>query len=645
MCGFAGFVNNSALTCNYAEVLKKMGRAIYHRGPDSSGEWFDEKESIGLSHRRLAVVDLTPAGHQPMYSHGKRFVVAYNGEIYNHLELRKELEREASEIKWLGGSDTETLLAGFELWGIKKTVEKSIGMFAFSVWDTLEKKLTLGRDRLGEKPLYYGWQDDVFLFGSELKAMKVHPAFKSEINRDSIALLLRHNCIPAPYSIYRGIKKLLPGHLLEMDPELGTIEMIEYWSFRNLCQNHDSSFFVGGEKQVVDELEKVLKLSVKQQMMSDVPLGAFLSGGIDSSTIVALMQSQSETPVKTFSIGFDEEEYNEAAHAKEVANYLGTEHTELYITSEQALDVIPKLADLYDEPFSDSSQIPTYLVAKMTRDHVTVSLSGDAGDELFCGYNRYILSDGLWKFIEKTPRPIRKIAARAMRAISIESWNKLSSFFPAKLRMVNLGGKMHKASEVLAAESVYELYKGLVSHWHFPEQIVIGAKEPKTVLTDLTRAPRLDNSTEQMMVFDTVSYLPDDILVKVDRACMGVSLESRIPLLNHKVIEFAWSLPMNFKLRDGVSKWCLRQVLFRHVPKNLIERPKMGFGVPIDSWLRGPLQSWADQLLDESRLHKEGFFKPEPILKMWSEHKSGKRNWQYHLWDILMFQSWYEKNC
>jgi len=644
MCGFAGFLNREKSSHDLYEVLKLMGEAIRTRGPDSSGEWLNESSTIGFSHRRLSIVDLSSAGHQPMLSHNERYIIAFNGEIYNHLELRDLLADAGLDINWKGTSDTETLLACFEHWGIKLTIEKSVGMFAFSVWDNQENKLILGRDRLGEKPLYYGWQGDSFLFGSELKALKAHYAFKSEINRDSIALLLRHSCIPAPYSIYQGIEKLLPGYLLEVDLKTGLSNAIQYWSFKHICPQNETVGYVGTAEKAVDDLDTILKKSIKQQMIADVPLGAFLSGGVDSSTIVALMQSQSDKPIKTFSIGFNEDGFDEAVYAKSIAEHLGTDHTELYVTPEDALNVIPLLADLYDEPFSDSSQIPTYLVAKMAKEHVTVSLSGDAGDELFCGYNRYLLTQKVWKNLSVMPIAMRKSLSLCLLKISVNHWNYINKILPKKLKLSNLGTKMHKAGKALTANSVSELYKRLVSHWDNPEAVVIGAKEPNTVLNDPVRAPKLLNDIEQMMALDTLSYLPDDILTKVDRACMAVSLEGRVPFLNHKVVEFSWGLPLRYKLNNGVSKWCLKEVLYRYVPKELIDRPKMGFGVPINTWLRGPLRTWADKLLDEDRLLQEGFFEPKQIVTMWREHKLGKRDWQDQLWDVLMFQAWYEKH-
>ena len=580
-----------------------------------------------------------------------RFVIAFNGEIYNHLLLRAELERSGLAPAWRGHADTETLLAGFDAWGIQATLERCIGMFAFAVWDKHTSTLTLGRDRLGEKPLYYGWQGQgpgaVFLFGSELKALKAHPAFAAGIDRNALCLLMRHNYIPAPYSIYQGIAKLEPGCLLTVSLAQPEPTMVRYWSTAAVAVAGCAAPFAGSPGQAVDALEGLLKSAVQQQMMADVPLGAFLSGGIDSSTIVALMQAQSARPVKTFTIGFNEAGYNEAVHAKAVATHLGTDHTELYVTSKQALDVIPRLPSLYCEPFSDSSQIPTFLVSQLARLQVTVSLSGDAGDELFCGYSRYMMADKLWKKLSAFPPASRRWMATALTALPPARWNALlgplQGMLPTHLRHANLGDKLHKGAGVLASGSVEELYLGLVTHWDDPASVVVGGTEPPTLLTgNLPQLTGLDE-IQRMMALDALTYLPDDILVKVDRAAMGVSLEGRVPFLDHRVVEFAWSLPQSMKLRDGVGKWVLRQVLYRHVPQALIERPKMGFGVPIGDWLRGPLKDWAESLLDESRLRQEGFFHPAPIRQKWAEHLSGRRNWQHHLWDVLMFQAWLEQ--
>lgn len=647
MCGIVGYLGGVVSEA----VVNRMSSALVHRGPDDSGVWLDSAASIGLGHRRLSVVDLSPEGHQPMRSPSGRYVMVYNGEIYNHMDCRTALAME--NVGWRGHSDTETLLAGFDAWGIQKTVELCIGMFAFAVWDKATNTLTLGRDRLGEKPLYYGWQGTgqhaAFLFGSELKALKAHPFFLADIDRNALCLLLRHNYVPAPHSIYKGITKLEAGCLLTVSFAQPEPKIVRYWSVSMVSVAGCANPFAGTPTQAVDALEVLLKSAVQRQMMADVPLGAFLSGGIDSSTVVAMMQSQSCRPVKTFTIGFNEAGYNEAVHAKAVATYLGTDHTELYVTAQQALDVIPRLPMLYCEPFSDSSQIPTFLVSQLARQQVTVSLSGDAGDELFCGYSRYLLADKLWKKLSVLPPGARRLSARGLIALSPSRWNSLlgpvQGLLPASLRQANLGDKLHKAAGVLTAADVDALYLGLVSHWDDPASVVIGGSEPPTLLT--SNAPPLSglDDIQRMMALDALTYLPDDILVKVDRAAMGVSLEGRVPFLDHRVVEFAWSLPQNMKLRDGVGKWVLRQVLYRHVPKELVERPKMGFGVPIGEWLRGPLREWAENLLDDARLRREGFFYPAPIRKKWAEHLSGTRNWQYHLWDVLMFQAWLEDAC
>ena len=630
-------------------------RSIAHRGPDDSGEWRERSIGLVLGHARLSILDLSPAGHQPMRSHCGRFVIVYNGEVYNHLELRKKLEaagafQENVQGAWHGHSDTETLLACFSVWGVEKTLKAAVGMFSFALWDRRERRLYLARDRFGEKPLYYGINNGKFVFSSELKALRMFPGFCRDVDRDSIALLMRHNYIPAPYSIYEGIFKLFPGTLLSLTEENvqnnRLPEVLPYWSSFDVavtCAQSPADF--DHPEEAIDGLEGVLSQSVKQQMISDVPLGAFLSGGVDSSAIVALMQAKSSRPIKTFSIGFHEKGYNEAEYAKAVARHIGTDHTELYVTSKDALDVIPNLPEIFDEPFSDSSQIPTWLVSQLARRHVTVSLSGDAGDELFGGYNRYFLTHSLWSKIQPVPIWARRLSARAILSIRPSIWNQLGAcggmLLPNKYRRRNLGNLLHKLAGAISAGSGGDLYRYFVSHSLCPEDLVLGAKEPAT---ELTKARvQLPTLTEQMMALDTVTYLSDDILVKVDRAAMAVSLETRVPFLDHRVFEFAWRLPLRYKVADGQGKWILRQLLYRYVPKELIERPKMGFGVPIDSWLRGPLRDWAESLLAESRLKDEGFFQSEPIRRMWSEHIAGIRNWQYHLWDVLMFQAWHDR--
>jgi len=648
MCGIAGFFELKKKSYNNEKSLQRMTASIAYRGPDDCGHWFDPVVGIGLGHRRLSILDLSPAGHQPMFSVSGRYVMVFNGEIYNFRQIRKELEEAAGDINvsWRGHSDTEVMLAAFEAWGVEESTNRFVGMFASAVWDREERRLYLLRDRLGEKPLYYGWAGDTFLFGSELKALRAHPAWRGDIDRDALALYMRHNYIPAPYSIFTGIRKLVPGTILSLQPKEfvpGVLPSpVPYWSFNQVVTRGLTNPFAGTEQEAIEQLDGLLRDSVLQQMLADVPLGAFLSGGVDSSAIVALMQAQSELPVKTFTIGFHEPSYNEAEYAGAVARHLKTDHTELYVTARDALDVIPDLPALYDEPFADSSQIPTFLVSRLTRGHVTVSLSGDAGDELFGGYNRYFLGQSIWRKIGWMPSVLKTAVAAGFRAISPARWDSISAALPNGFRLCNAGDKMHKLADVLAVQSPAEMYRQLVSHWQDPAGIVIGAREPLTLLTDSSTWPHLPDFTQWMMYLDTLSYLPDDILVKVDRAAMGVSLETRVPFLDHRVVEFAWRLPLSMKIRNGQGKWILRQMLYKYVPRELIERPKIGFGVPIDLWLRGPLRDWAESFLSEKRLREEGFFYSAPIRQKWAEHLSGKRNWHYYLWDVLMFQAWLE---
>jgi asparagine synthase (glutamine-hydrolysing) len=651
MCGFNGFFSTQARSYSNNDVIKKMNIALHHRGPDDEGSWQDDTLGLVLGHRRLAIQDLSPAGAQPMHSTCGRYVLVFNGEVYNHLQLRQRLTQEGVTVDWRGHSDTETILACFVTWGIEQTLKSMVGMFAVVLWDRSHKVLTLARDRMGEKPLYWGWQDSNLYFSSELKGIKAHPEFKANINRDSIALLLRHNCIPAPHSIYQGIQKLHAGHWLQLSlVDLENAKKAQpqaYWCLNDIVESGLSAPFTGSPKQAVDVLESTLMSSINSQMLSDVPLGAFLSGGIDSSTVVALMQVQSSRPVKTFTIGFDDEGYNEAKHAMAVAKHIGTEHTELYVRPEEVQSVIPKLPSIYCEPFADSSQIPTFLVSQLARQKVTVALSGDGGDELFGGYNRYLMAQQVLNNNRKLPRPIRKMIASGLVALSPSHWdalfNTLAPVIPKNLHIRTPGDKAHKLAGVLEIDNERECYHRLTSHWQNPTSIVIGAKEPPTLITDLNSWPQTDSFQHAMMAMDAQTYMTNDILVKVDRAAMASSLETRVPMLDHRIVELAWRMPLNYKIRNGEGKWLLKKVLFRHVPKTLIERPKMGFGIPLHDWLRHSLRDWAEALLDESLLKQQGYFHSAPIRKMWEEHLSGVRNHQANLWSILMFQAWLEE--
>ncbi|MET0395661.1 MAG: asparagine synthase (glutamine-hydrolyzing) [Longimicrobiaceae bacterium] len=644
MCGLTGFwdVSGRGSRDELESTAARMAGMLLHRGPDDGGTWADEAAGIALGHRRLSIVDLSSCGHQPMESAGGRYVVAFNGEIYNFQPLRRELEQRGHRFR--GHSDTEVLLAAVEAWGLEAALRRFVGMFAFALWDRERRSLFLARDRMGEKPLYYGWSGGVFLFGSELKALRGHPAWRGEIDRDSLALYLRYNYVPAPYSIYRGIAKLMPGTYAEVRPDAPGAhpQPVAYWSMGDVVEAGARDPFRGSDAEAEAALDELLRDAVRQQLMGDVPLGAFLSGGVDSSTVVALMQAQSARPVRTFTIGFHEDQFNEAEHAKAVAAHLGTDHTELYVTPREAMEVIPSLPSLYDEPFADSSQVPTFLVSQLARRSVTVSLSGDGGDELFGGYNRYFLGRRVWDRIRPVPRPLRRAAAGLVTRVAPAHWDRVNRMLPARLRQPQLADRLRKAAEVVGAPDPEAIYMRLVSQWMDPTALVPGSVEPLTTVTDRGAWPRLDDFTERMMYLDAVSYLPGDILAKVDRAAMGVSLETRVPLLDHRVVELAWRLPLGMKVRGGKGKWILRQVLHRYVPRELIERPKMGFGIPVGDWLRGPLRDWAEALLDERRLRGEGYFDPAPIRQRWREHLSGERDWQWALWSVLMFQAWSE---
>ena len=643
MCGITGFWQSP----EQAEVLysqvERMAQILAHRGPDDSGVFVEASVGLALGFRRLSILDLSPAGHQPMLSACGRYVIVFNGEIYNHHELGDELQQLGHIFR--GHSDTEIILEGVALQGAESFIPRLWGMFAIALWDRQERTLLLARDRLGKKPLYYGRSGTVFMFGSELKAFHAHPKFDLRIDRNSLKLFFRHGYVPSPYTIYENVYKVMPGHYIRVR-NAQIHEQICYWDALQIAsQNRE---FDGSDEDAINQLEMLLRDATARRMIADVPIGAFLSGGIDSSTVVALMQAHSTQRVKTFSIGFHTEGYNEAEAAKSVAGYLGTDHTELYVTPAEAQAVIPLLPHIYDEPFADASQIPTYLVSKLARSQVTVSLSGDGGDELFAGYNRYMWAKRIWKQTSLLPLQARVLSAKTIHAISPTSYDKLydifERFLPARYHQRLPGDKLHKLADILAATGQDDLYKQLISTWKMPEQLVIdeNGSEHNIMVAEKIRE-RIPDYMERMMYWDMVGYLPDDILVKVDRASMAVSLEARSPLLDHRVAEWAWSMPARLKQQNGQSKWVLRQVLNRYVPPSLIDRPKMGFGIPIDVWLRGPLRGWAEELLAENRIRDGGYLEPSIVRKTWQAHQSGNRNLQYQLWTVLMFQAWLDK--
>jgi asparagine synthase (glutamine-hydrolysing) len=647
MCGLAGFFSSQGFhLADASAVMARMGNTLAHRGPDDAGSWLDGDAGIALVHRRLSILDLSPAGHQPMQSISGRFVLVFNGEVYNHLDIRQKLEKaHQAPTGWRGHSDTETLLAAIEQWGLEQTLRQCVGMFALALWDRQERALALARDRMGEKPLFYGWQGDVLLFGSELKTLRAHPKFRSEIERNALPAYLRHGYIPAPWSIWQGIRKLTPGCTVRFWS--GNLDVLQepkpYWSLADTVAAGKADPFRGSDKDAIDELERKLRGAVAGQMVADVQLGAFLSGGIDSSTVVALMQAQSSRPIKTFTIGFSEAGYNEAEHARAVAKHLGTEHTELYVDAAQARAVIPDLPSMYDEPFGDSSAIPTHLVSQLARQRVAVSLSGDGGDELFGGYGRYFNQKGehLWRAIRSLPAPLRALTVCLVRS------NVFSLADDALLTVGRTLGRplvrsLSAKTDLIAAlarcRTQDDYYRVMMSQWQSAPVVHHG--EPYEGHLSLQHPHLRTNLIERMMFTDSLTYLPDDILAKLDRAAMAVSLETRVPMLDHRVVELAWRLPYQMKVRDGQGKWALRQVLYRYVPSALIDRPKMGFGVPVGEWLRGPLREWAEDMLDESKLTSQGLLDPRPIRMRWKQHISGAQNCRDSLWLVLMFQAW-----
>ncbi len=640
MCGIAGFLDRRATADpgTVTALATAMGDSLTHRGPDSGGLWVDAPAGVALAHRRLSILDLSPAGHQPMVSADGRFVISYNGEVYNASELKDELGPPSRS--WRGHSDTEIILEAFAAWGVEATARRLIGMFAIALWDRRERRLWLLRDRLGIKPLYWGRFGQLLLFGSELKALKAHPGWSPEIDRQALAAYMRTAYVPAPRSIYLGVHKLEPGTILSIGPDGGE-QVARFWDLARVIEAGGGGRARAFDAGMVDEAEALLKDAVARRMVADVPLGAFLSGGVDSSAVAALMQGQSARPVKTYSIGFAEAGYDEAPYARAVAAYLGTDHTEFYVTAQDALDTIPKLPAVYDEPFADSSQIPTLLICKMARRQVTVALSGDGGDEVFGGYNRYVLAHRLWRRLGLVPYPLRTAAAALLRGAPPAAWDRLLR--PVLGRgLGQAGDKLHKLAGVLALDDIDALYRRLISQWTEPEGLVLG--HGGEAAADWGRLPQGLGDVERMQGLDMLTYLPDDILTKVDRASMAVALEVRVPILDHRVVEYAWSLPLAAKLRGATGKWLLRQVLDRHVPRRLVERPKMGFGVPIDSWLRGPLRDWAESLLDRRAMAAEGFLDATQVEEKWRQHLAGSRNWQHPLWVVLMFQAWLRNN-
>jgi len=640
MCGIAGFLDLQRSTNEDAlrAAVTSMARAVRHRGPDAEGTWVDPDAGVALGHRRLSIVDVSNAGAQPMRSRSGRYVLSYNGEIYNAQALGKQLERMGCRFR--GHCDTEVLIEAIDAWGLESAIDRANGMFAFALWDRELQRLQLVRDRLGEKPLYYGWIGDIFVFGSELKALRGHPSFSAEVDRDAVALFLRVNCVPAPHSIFRGIWKLPPASILTIEPGRRSRDAtpVTYWSVFEAYERRDPSGL--NDEDATDRLEELLRDAIRMRMRSDVPLGAFLSGGIDSSTIVALMQDQSSQPVRTFTIGSTSAMFDEADQASAVSRHLDTRHTELLLTANDALGVIPKLPEIYDEPFADSSQIPTLLVSEIARRDVTVSLSGDGGDELFGGYDRYRWVPWAVNRSGRLPQRLRAAMAKGILAVPPGVWDSVARSVPASLRPRIPATKLAKLAAIMPLESPEAMYNQLAAHWPNPDSIVVDGHEPAVA----SRSPSPDDAhlAQWMMTLDTVTYLPDDILVKLDRATMSVSLESRVPLLDHRVVEFAAGLSPAVKFRHGRGKWILRCVLNRYVPKGLFERTKAGFGVPIGAWLRGPLRPWAEALLATDRLRRDGYLRPEPIRAIWEEHQSGRRNWEHRLWDVLMFQAWLE---
>lgn len=643
MCGLAGFIDSRGLSSDRAlGIGSLMGKAIKHRGPDDSGVWFDCTEGVVMAHQRLSIIDLSKAGRQPMASASGRYVISFNGEIYNHQKLRRELETKGANPVWRGYSDTETLVALFDTYGIAKTLNKLIGMFAISIWDCEEKSLYLARDRIGEKPLYYGEQNNIKFFSSELKSILAHPEFIPDINRDALSLFMQHGYVPHPYSIFKNISKLRPGCFVNLS---NFSTPISYWSLSNvISQNCLEKQSWQSNKDILYNVEANLANVVGSQMQSDVPIGSFLSGGVDSTLITSMMQQHSSSPIKTFSIGFEDENFNEAPYARAIAKQIGTCHFEHYVSENQLMDVVPKLSHIYDEPFADSSQIPTFLISQIASKELSVALTGDGGDELFGGYNRYTWGASIWSKTKFLPSNIRMLISYLLKLAKPQKIDQAVSpmfnVLPKSLVYSKVGMKVSKIASILASDSDLEVYRNLVSTWSNPTDIVLNSADIDIFSYKLERYEGSGDLKMVMMYLDMLTYLPDDILVKVDRAAMGVSLETRVPFLDKRIVELAMHIPIDMKIRNGIGKWCLRKILYGRVPKALVERPKMGFGAPIGQWLKGPLRDWAEDLLDESELIRSGYLNASLVRSRWEEHIDGKNNWEYHIWNILMFEAW-----
>ena len=641
MCGISGIWDRIKNSDEMYACLHSTINVIKHRGPDDGDVWFDENVRLGLAHRRLSIIELTKAGHQPMESSCKRYIIVFNGEIYNHHQIRSKLFEVDQNIKWIGSSDTETLLESVRMFGLEETLKLTTGMFALALYDRQAETLFLARDRFGEKPLYFGYNSGSFVFASELKSIKAIPGLDLRISLKSVQLQSQFAYVLEPYSIYEGIFKLEPGSILELsisDIKNGnTGKTKKYWSaYDSASFGLSNKIEFNSDQEAIAELDRFLKISVKEQMMSDVPLGAFLSGGIDSSLIVSLMQAQSANPIKTFTIGFNEKGYNEAVYAKAVAKHLGTDHTELYVTAKDSISIVDRLASIYDEPFADTSQIPSILVSQLAKSKVTVCLSGDAGDELFGGYSRYFLTKKMWATISVLPKPIKSILVKSIHLLSPNQWNSLYNTLVFNSGNKLIGNKLYKAGKALKANNGRELCFNLVTHLNPKETLMLNF-DIEDVYSKWYNGGSL---IDQMMLFDTISYLPGDILTKMDRAAMSVSLETRIPFLNHNLFEFAWKLDDKYKIRNGVGKWILRETLYNYVPEKLVNRPKMGFSVPVGDWIRGPLKDWAEDLLDDAKIGQQGYYNKHYVRQLWDDHKKGKKNSDYQLWNILMFQQW-----